>query len=106
MSKRIKYPDWTLIDWDGNPQLKLKCWRKSFGKNHVSVGVGDFLTVVFSFGPDSDHSHSSTRWNYDLPVISEQEAMARIDAQGALRKSQPGCWRFTLTGHTKPDGWK
>ena len=74
------YPKWTLIDWDGNPDIKLKCWRKSFRHGHVSVGVGEFLTVCFSYGNNSDSSYSSTRWNYDKPVITEQEAMDSIDA--------------------------
>ncbi len=73
--------EWELIDWDGNPDLKLKCWRKSFGRGKVSVGVGEFLTIVFSFGANSDTSHSATRWNYDNPPISEQEAMTLIDKQ-------------------------
>ena len=74
------YKNWTLIDWDGNPALKLKCWRKTFRGGHVSVGVGDFQTVVFSYGADSDFSYSSTRWDYNRPVITEVEAMAMVDA--------------------------
>lgn len=74
-----KYKDWTLINWDGNPALKLKCWRKSFGHGHVSVGVGEFQNVVYSFGPDSDRSFSSTRWDYDRPVISEEDMMEQVD---------------------------
>jgi hypothetical protein len=75
----MTYKDWTLIDWDGNPALGLKCWRKKFRSGEVSVGVGKFLTVAFSYGADSDFSYSSTRWNYDNPVLTEYEAMDAID---------------------------
>lgn len=75
----MKYPTWTLIDWDGNRALGLKCWRKSFRSGHVSVGAGAFLAVVFSYGANSDFSYSGTRWNYGNPVISEQHAMAMVD---------------------------
>lgn len=76
-----KYKEWTLIDWDGNPDMKLKCWRKSFGRGNVSVGAGDdFLSVVFDYGPNSDDSYSSTRWNYHLDVITEADAMRMVDA--------------------------
>lgn len=74
-----KFKRWTLIDWDGNPELGFKCWRKSFGHGHVSVGCGKFLDVVFSFGANSDNSYCSTRWNYDRPVITEVEAMKMVD---------------------------
>lgn len=75
----MKYKDWTLIDWDGNASLGLKCWRKSFGRGHVSVGAGEFLTVVYSFGPDSERSFSSTRWDYDRLPISEEDMMEQVD---------------------------
>lgn len=75
-----KKPEWELIEWDGNPKLGYKCWRKKFGRGHVSVGVGSFLTVAFSYGPNSDDSYSSTRWDYDRPVITEEEAMQMVDA--------------------------
>lgn len=74
-----KYENWTLIDWDGNPSLKYKCWRKSFRNGHVSVGVGDFTTVVFSYGANSDHSYSSTRWRAP-GIITESNAMKMVDA--------------------------
>lgn len=77
---KIQYPNWTLIDWDGNPDLNLKCWRKTFGAGHVSVGIGDFLCVVFSYGPNSSYSYSSTRWNYDAMPLTEAETMAAVDA--------------------------
>lgn len=73
--------EWKLIPWDGNPALKLKCWRKTFGRGHVSVGVGSFLSIVFSFGANSGNSFSSTRWNYDNAPISEIDAMKLIDEQ-------------------------
>ena len=75
----MKYTDWTLIEWDGNPSLGYKCWRKSFGKGHVSVGVGEFLNIVYSYGPNSADSMSSTRWRKDGP-INEIEAMRQVDA--------------------------
>jgi hypothetical protein len=75
----MKHKHWTLIDWDGNPALNLKCWRKSFGKGHISVGVGDFMLVVHSFGPNSDKSFSSTRWRKNGKHLTEQEAMKLAD---------------------------
>lgn len=80
-----KYKNWTLIDWDGNPDLGYKCWRKSFGRGHVSVGCGDFLTVVFSYGADSDDSMSGTRWNYNEPPLSEETAMRAVDSTNGKR---------------------
>ena len=71
---------WTLTNWDGNPDLRHMCWRKKFGRGHVSVGCGDFLHIVHSFGADSDNSYSGTRWRAKGP-ISEQEAMALVDKQ-------------------------
>jgi hypothetical protein len=87
--------DWTLIDWDGNLSLGYKCWRKSFGRGHVSVGVGDFLLVCFSYGNNSHRSYSTTRWDYDRPPITEEEAMRQIDANRgrSMNKRQP------------PEGW-
>lgn len=69
---------WELIDWDGNPDLNYKCWRKKFGRGHVSVGVGEFDTIVYSYGPNSDDSISSTRWRA-IGTISEEEAMKLVD---------------------------
>jgi hypothetical protein len=66
---------WGLIDWDGNPPLGLKCWRKKFGKGHVSVGVGDFALVSFSYGANSDDSYSG-----DRGVMTEIEAMLAVDS--------------------------
>ena len=89
MSTKTNYSEWTLIDWDGNPSLKLKCWRKSFGRGHVSVGAGDFLSVVFSHGANSVSSMSSTRWNYDKTPISEQEMMKWVDECDGDHKKHP-----------------
>lgn len=75
-----KYPDWTLIDWDGNSALNLKCWRKSFSGGHVSIGAGTFLTIVYSYGADSERSLSSTRWRSNGIHQTEVEAMAMVDA--------------------------
>jgi hypothetical protein len=76
---RTKYKEWTRIPWDGNPALKLECWRKSFRHGHVSVGIGKFLNIVYSYGPDHDDSMCGTRWNYDKPPISEEKAMKMVD---------------------------
>lgn len=75
---KIKYLDWTLIDWDGNTELGYKCWRKSFGRGHVSVGVGDFNLIVYSHGANSENSLSGTRWR-ENGAISEIEAMKIVD---------------------------
>jgi len=75
---KTKYPTWTKIDWDGNPELGYKCWRKSFGRGHVSVGCGDFNLVVFSYGANSDDSYGGTRWRKE-GIISEEDAMERVD---------------------------
>ena len=77
-TKRVKYPTWTKSPWDGNPDLGYECWRKSFRRGHVSVGVGDFQLVVYSYGPNSDESLSSTRWRPAGPV-SEEQAMEWVD---------------------------
>lgn len=75
----VDWDKWTLIDWDGNPDLHLKCYRKRFRKSgHVSVGVGDFHLICYSYGANSELSLSSTRWRSDR-IITEQEAMALVD---------------------------
>lgn len=75
--------NWQRIPWDGNPELGYYCWRKRFGKGHVSVGIGDFLHVGFSYGADSDDSFSSTRWTGpSTPPLTEEEAMRRVDLNG------------------------
>jgi hypothetical protein len=102
---QIKYPEWTRIPWDGNPDLKQECWRKSFGRGHVSVGIGgEFRLVSFSFGANHDSSHSGTRWNYDNPSITEEDMMKGLDEywsqeQGRRDFSTPP-WL-----HKKPADW-
>lgn len=76
--KKPTYPVWTEIEWDGNPALKLKCWRKSFGRGHVSVGSGEFDLIVYSYGANHDDSMSDTRWRKE-GNISEEEAMRLVD---------------------------
>ena len=76
--KTEKYSEWTLIDWDGNRELGYKCYRKSFGGGHVSVGVGIFTSIVYSYGANSEDSMSSTRWR-ENGTISEDDAMRMID---------------------------
>lgn len=73
-----KYKVWTLIDWDGNNALGYKCWRKNFGRGHVSVGVGEFASIVYSYGANSEDSLSSSRWR-DQKILTEHEAMVIID---------------------------
>lgn len=68
-----------MIEWDGNPALNFKCWRKSFGRGHVSVGVGDFFNIVFSFGTNSGDSFSVTRWRENGNHLTEQEAMNWVE---------------------------
>ena len=81
MKSKVKYKEWTLIDWDGNTSLGYKCYRKSFGKGHVSVGVGEFHYIVYSYGANSEDSLSSTRKNVTAgTILSEKEAMDIVDA--------------------------
>ena len=88
-----QFDHWTLIDWDGNPELGFKCWRKSFGHGHVSIGVGEFDLVIYSYGPNSEDSISSTRWNYGMPMLTPEQVMAAVDRNGGKRG---------YIGHTKP----
>ena len=69
---------WELIDWDGNPDLNLKCWRKKFGRGKVSIGVGAFKTIVYSYGANSDDSMSGTRQRKNGDITVEQ-AMEIVD---------------------------
>jgi len=80
---KTTYKNWTLIDWDGNKDLKYKCYRKSFRNGYVSVGVGDFTSIVYSFGANSDYSMSSTRWRKE-GNISEHEAMKIVDSNNGF----------------------
>ncbi len=84
MGTKVKYKDWTLIDWDGNTELGYKCWRKSFGRGHVSVGVGDFNLIVFSHGANSDESLSSCRVGGE----TEKDAMKIVDSNKGFYKSK------------------
>lgn len=79
---------WKIVEWDGNPELKLKCWRKQFGGGYVSVGIGDFLDVCYSYGPNSDNSMCSTRWHYGR-IISEKDMMDFVDSNNGKCKSYP-----------------
>lgn len=86
MSK-VKYKDWTRIPWDGNTALGYECYRKSFGRGHVSVGIGNFQLIVYSYGNNSDDSLSSTRRRAD-GAITEEDAMKMVDACGGKSMSQ------------------
>jgi hypothetical protein len=74
------YKKWNLIKWDGNLELGYKCYRRVFKGGHVSVGVGEFTTIVHSFGANSHRSYSSTRWR-ESGTLSEVEAMDLVDKQ-------------------------
>jgi hypothetical protein len=73
---------WTKVPWDGNPALGYECWRKPFDRGHVSVGVGSFDLIVYSYGASSEDSMSSTRWRGNGVFMSEQEAMDMVDRNG------------------------
>jgi hypothetical protein len=79
MQARVKYRVWTKVQWDGNRSLGFECWQKSFGRGHVSVGVGDFHLIVYSYGPNSDDSYCSTRNRGDV-TWTEAQAMEQVDA--------------------------
>ena len=74
----MKAEEWVRIPWDGNPELKLECWRQKFGAGHVSVGIGGFLNIVYSYGSNHGDSMSATRWRESGP-ISEEDAMRLVD---------------------------
>ena len=84
--------EWERVPWDGNPDMHLECWRKKFGRGHVSVGIGEFLLVCFSYGQNSDDSHSGTRWDYDRPPISEEDMMKRVDRARGKNTGPKGTW--------------
>ena len=86
---RKKYTAWTRVPWDGNPALGYECWRKSFGRGDVSVGIGDFLHVIFDYGPNSDYSIGSTRWDCDRKPISERDMMRMIDKANGKHHNMP-----------------
>ena len=93
LAKSNKEHEWELTEWNGND----KCWRKKFGSGYVSVGIGNLLLVVFSYGPNSDDSYSSTRWDYDRPAITEEEAMKMVDA---------GKGKKMIGRLPEPENWK
>lgn len=74
----MNYSEWTKIDWDGNTQLGYKCYRKSFPGGHVSVGIGDFKLIVYSYGANSGNSLSGTR-DIQSGLLTEEEAMKLVD---------------------------
>jgi hypothetical protein len=69
---------WELMEWDGNHELKLQCYRKKFGRGNVSIGVGEFKTIVYSYGANSEDSLSGTRWRAEGDITVEQ-AMDIVD---------------------------
>ena len=75
----MKSNSWKRINWDGNYNLKLECWRKSFSGGHVSIGIGDFQHIVYSYGPNSDRSLSGTRHRLDGNHQTEEDAKAMVD---------------------------
>ncbi|MCP4255017.1 MAG: hypothetical protein GY775_16745 [Candidatus Scalindua sp.] len=75
----MKYKEWTKINWDGNISLGYKCYRKSFERGHVSIGIGTFKLIVYSHGANSDNSLCGTRWRSNEKTITEEEAMAIVD---------------------------
>jgi len=82
---------WELIDWDGNPDLNYKCWRKKFGGGKVSIGVGEFKTIVYSYGANSDNSMSGTRWreNGEITVEQAMEIVDRNDGKYNYKDDDP-----------------
>ena len=76
---KTNYKEWTKIQWDVNTELGYECYRKSFGRGYVSVGIGEFDLIVYSYGNNSENSMSSTR-NRAKGLISEQEAMNLVDS--------------------------
>jgi hypothetical protein len=85
--KKPRYKDWTLIDWDGNPTLGYECWRKSFRHGHVSIGVGDFKLIVYSYGANSEDSLSGTRWR-PYGEITVDVAKAIVDRNQGFHNSK------------------
>jgi hypothetical protein len=105
-----KYKEWTRIPWDGNTELGYECWRKSFGgvvhhssgypstrfSGHVSVGIGEFKSIVYSYGPNHSESLSGTRYrvkglNGDRHE-TEEEAMSRVDRNRGLHNHLDNPW--------------
>lgn len=74
----MKTNGWELIEWDGNPELKLQCYRKKFGRGKVSIGVGEFKSIIYSYGANSEDSLSGTRWRAEGEITVER-AMDIVD---------------------------
>ena len=74
----MKKSEWKKIKWDGNPDLNLECYRKKFGRGHVSVGIGEFKNIVYSYGANSDNSLSGTRCRANGEITPKQ-AMDIVD---------------------------
>lgn len=54
---------------------------KKFGKGQVTISLNaHFRAVIFSYGANSDHSYSSTRWRPDGKHQTILEAMQVIDS--------------------------
>lgn len=88
--------EWKQIQWDGNLSLNLQCWRKKFGRGHVSVGIGDFKAIVYSYGANSDDSLSGTRHRRNLGRdLSCEEAMQMVDENGGKHN-----WLNDYSGRT------
>lgn len=81
---------WELVDWHGNPELGLKCWRKEFGAACVYVGAGDFLEVSYSH-TRHDNCICGTRWDYGS-IISEADMMQAVDEQNGRHPTTMENW--------------
>jgi len=83
--------EWKLIDWDGNPELLFKCYRKKFGRGHVSIGVGEFTSIVYSYGANSNGSLSGTRVreNGDMTVEQAMEIVDRNNGKYNYKDNDP-----------------
>lgn len=79
---KMKYEKWTLVDWDGNPEQNYQCLRKSFRGGHVSIGIGEFKSIVYSYGPNHKDSMSSTRSriSQNMPDLTMDQAMNLVDS--------------------------
>lgn len=79
---KMKYEKWTLVDWDGNPEQNYQCLRKSFRRGHVSIGIGEFKSIVYSYGPNHEDSMSSTRSriSQNMPDLTMDQAMNLVDS--------------------------
>lgn len=86
----MKKNEWVKIPWDGNPELGFFCYRKKFGRGHVSVGIGEFDGIYYSYEANSEHSIGSTRWRANGKTISEQEAMDMVDKNNGKWKNRHG----------------